>query len=144
MNDKQYILDYLGYLKELSRKIGVRVDFGNLTKIKSKNKKLENVFLCFNEDLELGESLIIKEETDGKLYWYLRQKLKEINNSNQAIFLGVGLLKYVIKENGSYTNKAFGPIFIVNLDIEEDKEGKSISIYFENSYINYDLFNNHI
>jgi len=150
MNDKQYILDYLGYLKELSRKIGVGVDFGNLVKSKPRNKNLENTFFYFDKNLDIGEIYRIdigeiyraNKEVDGKLYWYLRQKLIEINNSNQAIFLGVGLLKYVIKENGSYTNKAFGPIFIVNLDIEEDKEGKSISIYFENSYINYDLFNN--
>jgi len=136
MNDKQYILDYLGYLKELSRKIGVRVDFGNLVKSKSrnKNKNLENAFFYFDKNLDIGD-YTINQKTDRKLYWYLRQKLIEINNSNQAIFLGIGLLKYVIKENGSYTNKAFGPIFIVNLDIEEDKEGKSISIYFENSYI---------
>ncbi|AEF19482.1 MULTISPECIES: AAA domain-containing protein [unclassified Hydrogenobaculum] len=150
MNDKQYILDYLGYLKELSRKIGVGVDFGNLVKSKPRNKNLENTFFYFDKNLDIGEIYRIdigeiyraNKEVDGKLYWYLRQKLIEINNSNQAIFLGIGLLKYVIKENGSYTNKAFGPIFIVNLDIEEDKEGKSISIYFENSYINYDLFNN--
>jgi hypothetical protein len=53
MNDKQYILDYLRYLKELSRKIGVRVDFGNLikSKLKNKNKNLENIFFYFDKNL---------------------------------------------------------------------------------------------
>ncbi|WP_299228965.1 hypothetical protein [Sulfurihydrogenibium sp.] len=144
MNDKQYILDYLGYLKELSRKIGVRVDFGNLVKSKSrnKNKNLENAFFYFDKNLSLGEIYRVNQEVDEKLFWFLRQKLKEIDGLNQAIFLGIGLFKYIIKENGSYTNKAFGPIFIINLEIEVDDEDRSIYIHIGVPFINYDLFNN--
>jgi len=144
MNDKQYILDYIGYLKELSRKIGVRVDFGNLAKSKprNKNKNLENIFFYFDENLSLGETYKVNQEADEKLYWFLRQKLKEIDGLNQAIFLGIGLFKYVIKDNGSYTNKAFGPIFITNLEIEVDDEDRSIYIHIGDPFINYDLFNN--
>jgi superfamily I DNA and/or RNA helicase len=144
MNDKQYILDYIGYLKELSRKIGVRVDFGNLAKSKprNKNKNLENIFFYFDENLSLGETYKVNQEADEKLYWFLRQKLKEIDGLNQAIFLGIGLFKYVIKDNGSYTNKAFGPIFITNLEIEVEDEDRSIYIHIGDPFINYDLFNN--
>jgi hypothetical protein len=131
MNDKQYILDYLGYLKELSRKISVRVDFGNLVKSKprNKNKNLENIFFYFDKNLSLGETYKVNQEVDEKLYWFLRQKLKEIDGLNQAIFLGIGLFKYVIKENGSYISKAFGPIFIINLEIEVEDEDRSIYIH---------------
>jgi hypothetical protein len=142
MNDKQYILDYLGYLKELSRKIGVRVDFGNLVKSKprNKNKNLENTFFYFDKNLSLGEIYRVNQEVDEKLYWFLRQKLKEIDGLNQAIFLGIGLFKYVIKENGSYTTKAFGPIFIINLEIEVEDKDRSIYIHIGDPFINYDLF----
>jgi hypothetical protein len=144
MNDKQYILDYLGYLKELSKKIGVRVDFGNLikSKLKSKNKNLENIFFYFDKNLSLGETYKVNQEVDEKLYWFLKQKLREIDGSNQAIFLGIGLFKYMIMENGSYTTKAFGPIFIVNLEIEVEDEDRSICIHIGDPFINYDLFDN--
>jgi superfamily I DNA and/or RNA helicase len=144
MNDKQYILRYLEYLKELSRKIGVRVDFGNLVKSKSrnKNKNLESAFFYFDKNLSLGEIYRVNQEVDERLYWFLRQKLKEIDGLNQAIFLGIGLFKYVIKENGSYTNKAFGPIFIINLEIEVEDEDRSINIHIGDPFINYDLLNN--
>jgi hypothetical protein len=144
MNDKQYILGYLGYLKELSRKIGVRVDFGDIFKSKSgsKNINLENALFYFDENLEIGANYKITLEKNEKLYWFLKRKLTEISNSSQSIFLGVGLFKYI--------NKTFGPIFIIKLDVAVDEYNstiryinkKSISIQVGEPFINYDLFNN--
>jgi len=143
MVGKDDVIKYLSYLRELSRKIGVRVDFSNLF-IRPRRKRinpevLKETLFFLKEDLKFGDALEITRESDGDLYNFLKKKLREMANSDdKALFLGVGLLKYFIKTDTINEIRVFAPIFVVNLEVREEE--RKITLDIGNSFLNYDLF----
>ena len=80
MVGKDDVIKYLSYLRELSRKIGVRVDFSNLF-IRPRRKRinpevLKETLFFLKEDLKFGDALEITRESDGDLYNFLKKKAK--------------------------------------------------------------------
>ncbi|WP_448587752.1 AAA domain-containing protein [Thermocrinis sp.] len=149
------VIHYLKYLKELSKKIGIRVDFRNLI---SGNKRrmdrgyLQENFIILKEDFSLGEKVEISRLHNEMLYNFLKGKVLRIKQyDDKALFLGIGIVKYFsTKNNGKRETKVFAPVFVVSLDVEEkdksitlgvvEEKDKSITLGVREAFLNYDLF----
>jgi hypothetical protein len=133
------VLKYLKYLKELSRKIGTRVDFSYIEG-KRGRKKQELDFLFIEEDWHMEKEV---ELTDRKnLRIFISSRANQLR-SGKAPFLGVGLFKHSEIENYKPTKrqkrlKIFAPLFVVNLEVDDLSDPRSISL--GQTFLNYDLF----
>jgi len=133
------VLKYLKYLKELSRKIGTRVDFSYIEG-KRGRKKQELDFLFIEEDWHIEKEV---ELTDRKnLRIFISSRTNQLR-SGKALFLGVGLFKHSEIENDKPTKKQkrlkiFAPLFVVNLEVDDLSDPKSVSL--GQTFLNYDLF----
>jgi hypothetical protein len=133
------VLKYLKYLKELSRKIGTRVDFSYIEG-KRGRKKQELDFLFIEEDWHIEEEVELANRKD--LRTFIKSRTNQLR-SGKALFLGVGLFKHSEIENDKPTKrqkrlKIFAPLFVVNLEVDDLSDPKSISL--GQTFLNYDLF----
>ena len=131
------IIDYLKYLKDVSRKISLNAGFEN-TLLSNKNKKRLYV-LQIKEDLTDGQ-LTFSEGQENFRY------LKEINDylnkyADKKLFFGAGLICGLIDSGRSYKRFA-GPLLIAECDITRDEHQSNqiiCEIKLSTLVLNYDL-----
>lgn len=133
------VLKYLKYLKELSRKIGTRVDFSYIEG-KRGRKKQELDFLFIEEDWHIEKEVELADRKNLRIF--ISSRTNQLR-SGKALFLGVGLFKHSEIENDKPTKrqkrlKIFAPLFVVNLEVDDLSDPKSISL--GQTFLNYDLF----
>ena len=113
------VLKYLKYLKELSRKIGTRVDFSYIEG-KRGRKKQELDFLFIEENWHIEEEVELADRKNLRIF--ISSRANQLR-SGKALFLGVGLFKHSEIENDKPTKrqkrlKIFAPLFVINLEVE--------------------------
>lgn len=133
------VLKYLKYLKELSRKIGTRVDFSYIEGRRGR-KKQELDFLFIEEDWHIEKEVELADRKNLRIF--ISSRANQIR-SGKALFLGVGLFKHSEIENYKPTKrqkrlKIFAPIFVINLEVDDLSNPRSISL--GQTFLNYDLF----
>jgi hypothetical protein len=133
------VLKYLKYLKELSRKIGTRVDFSYIEG-KRGRKKQELDFLFIEEDWYIEKDVELADRKNLRIF--ISSRTNQLR-SGKALFLGVGLFKHSEIENDKPTKrqkrlKIFAPLFVVNLEVDDLSDPKSVSL--GQTFLNYDLF----
>ncbi len=133
------VLRYLNYLKELSRKIGTKVDFSYIEG-KGRRKRQESNFLFIEENWYIEKNVELAH--NKKLRDFINLKTNELRE-DKALFLGIGLLKYYEVESKRFLKdqkrlKIFAPLFVVSLEIDDLSNPKAISL--GQIFLNYDLF----
>jgi superfamily I DNA and/or RNA helicase/very-short-patch-repair endonuclease len=137
------IINYLKYLQELSKRIGVKVDFSDISskrrKILIENNQLFGLLYLLPEfyNIPLNEEITIDRLIDKDLYSYISSKTIEIKTYNKALFIGIGLLKYSFLFEKTKLNNIFAPLFVVNVEIEEKNKGYILTP--NQVFFNYDL-----
>ncbi|QWK19997.1 MAG: RAP domain-containing protein [Hydrogenobacter thermophilus] len=134
-NNKPAILDYLKYLRDVSRKISVNAGFEN-TLLSNKNKKIVYA-LQIKDDLSDSE-LTFSESQEN--YRYLEDMITYLDKyADKKLFLGVGLICGSIDNNRS-SKKFAGPLLIAECDISKEMKTKIVcEIKLSTLVVNYDL-----
>ncbi|AHE96864.1 hypothetical protein THERU_05265 [Thermocrinis ruber] len=96
------VLKYLKYLKELSRKIGTRVDFSYIEGRRGR-KKQELDFLFIEEDWHIEKEVELADRKNLRIF--ISSRANQLR-SGKALFLGVGLFKHSEVENDKPNEKA--------------------------------------
>jgi hypothetical protein len=133
------VLKYLRYLKELSRKIGTRVDFSYIEGKRGRRKQ-ESDFLFIEEDWHIEKEVDLINRKD--LRFFINSRTNKLR-LDKALFLGVGLFKHSETENYKPAKRQeklniLAPLFVVSLEVDDLSDPKSISL--GQTFLNYDLF----
>jgi len=133
------VLKYLNYLKELSRKIGTKVDFSYLG-AKRWRKKQEVEFFFIEDDWHIEEETTLADKKELRIF--IASKTNQLR-LDKALFLGIGLFKHSEPENSCSSKKqkrlkVFAPLFVVELEVDDLSDPKTISL--GQPLLNYDLF----
>jgi len=136
-NNHEAIVNYLKYLKDVSRKISV--DSGFEKSLLNNKKKNNNYVLQIKGGLSDSELIFSKED---KEYIYFKDVIKYLEKHvDKKLFIGVGLVCGSIDNNGQ-SKKLAGPLLIAecNIGIDADISNEILcEIKLSTLVLNYDL-----
>jgi hypothetical protein len=120
------VSDYLGYLRDMSRKISFRGGFEN----------------CLNRPVSAGVPSVYDLDADryaglSRETWLHQVRQKIDKEENLGIYLGYGIVAGKIQIDGRQREVA-GPLIIMPIDIEGD-DADDMEFEYEDTLLNYDL-----